>query len=61
MIEVFYSTGVRISELIALRVEDITFSEPGVIRVERGKGDKDRNVLFRQTSCGRNAGIPRRP
>jgi integrase/recombinase XerD len=46
VIEVLYSTGVRISELIALRVEDITFSEPGVIRVNRGKGDKDRIVLF---------------
>ena len=46
IIEVLYATGVRISELIALRVEDITFSEPGVIRVDRGKGDKDRNVCF---------------
>ena len=46
VIEVLYSTGVRISELIGLRVEDITFSEPGVIRVLRGKGDKDRIVLF---------------
>ena len=31
---------------MALRVEDITWSEPGVIRVHRGKGDKDRIVLF---------------
>jgi integrase/recombinase XerD len=46
IIEVLYATGVRISELTALRVENITFSEPGVIRVERGKGDKDRNVYF---------------
>jgi len=46
VIEVLYSTGVRISELVALRVDDITFSEPGVIRVHRGKGDKDRIVLF---------------
>jgi site-specific recombinase XerD len=46
VVEVLYSTGVRLSELIALRVEDITFSEPGVIRVNRGKGDKDRIVLF---------------
>ncbi len=46
VIEVLYATGVRISELIALRVEDITWSEPGVIRVHRGKGDKDRIVLF---------------
>ena len=46
VVEVLYSTGVRISELIAMRVEDITFSEPGVIRVNRGKGGKDRIVLF---------------
>jgi integrase/recombinase XerD len=46
VVEVLYSTGVRLSELIALRVEDMTFSEPGVIRVLRGKGDKDRIVLF---------------
>lgn len=46
IVETLYATGVRLSELIALRVEDITFSEPGVIRVLRGKGDKDRIVLF---------------
>jgi integrase/recombinase XerD len=46
VVEVLYATGVRISEFVALRVEDITFSEPGVIRVLRGKGDKDRIVLF---------------
>jgi len=46
VVEVMYSTGVRLSELVSLRVEDITFSSPGVIRVIRGKGNKDRNVLF---------------
>jgi site-specific recombinase XerD len=46
VVEVLYGTGVRVSEFVALRVEDITFSEPGVIRVLRGKGDKDRIVLF---------------
>jgi site-specific recombinase XerD len=46
VVEVLYSTGVRLSELVSLRVEDITFSIPGVIRVIRGKGDKDRIVLF---------------
>jgi site-specific recombinase XerD len=46
VVEVLYSTGVRISELVILRVEDITFSDPGVIRVLRGKGNKDRIVLF---------------
>jgi site-specific recombinase XerD len=51
VIEVLYSTGVRISELVALRVDDITFSEPGVIRVLRGKGDKDRIVLFGRSAA----------
>ena len=46
VVEVMYSTGVRISELVSIRVEDITFSSPGVIRVIRGKGNKDRIVLF---------------
>ena len=46
VIEVMYSTGVRISELVSIRVEDITFSSPGVIRIIRGKGNKDRIVLF---------------
>lgn len=46
VVEVLYATGVRISEFIALRIEDMTFSDTGVIRVLRGKGDKDRIVLF---------------
>ena len=46
VVEVFYATGVRISELVALRLEEIKFSDLGVIRVLRGKGDKDRTVLF---------------
>jgi len=46
VVEVMYSTGVRVSELVRLRIEDITFSSPGVIRVIRGKGNKDRIVLF---------------
>jgi site-specific recombinase XerD len=46
VVEVMYATGVRISELVSLRVEDMTFSSPGVIRIIRGKGNKDRIVLF---------------
>ena len=46
VVEVMYSTGVRISELVSIRIEDITFSMPGVIRIIRGKGNKDRVVLF---------------
>jgi integrase/recombinase XerC len=46
VVEVMYATGVRVSELVSLRVEDITFSSPGVIRVISGKGNKDRIVMF---------------
>jgi integrase/recombinase XerC len=46
--EVFYSTGVRVSELVRLRIEDIDFADGrlGSIRVKSGKGQKDRVVLF---------------
>jgi len=48
--EVLYSTGVRVSELINLRLEDIQWESNGShlssIRVHRGKGGKDRVVLF---------------
>lgn len=65
VIEVLYATGVRVSEFVRLRVEDITFSDPGVIRVNRGKGDKDYVVLFGQNAAaaieaylnGRKAGF----
>ena len=43
--EVLYSTGVRVSELVKLRVEDIDWRARS-IRVLKGKGGKDRVVLF---------------
>jgi site-specific recombinase XerD len=43
--EVLYSTGVRVSEFVNLRLEDIDFAGH-VIRVKKGKGGKDRVVLF---------------
>ncbi len=43
--EFFYSTGVRVSELVAMRLEDVDFAT-GVARVKNGKGGKDRVVLF---------------
>jgi site-specific recombinase XerD len=45
IVEVLYGTGVRVSELCALRFEDVDFAGR-VIRVKHGKGDKDRIVLF---------------
>jgi integrase/recombinase XerC len=44
ILELFYSTGIRLSELIGLRLGDIDF-EGGTIRVV-GKGSKDRIVPF---------------
>ena len=38
-----YSTGVRRSELVRLRVEDID-SERMVVHIRKGKGGKDRDV-----------------
>lgn len=44
IIELFYSTGIRISELINIKVQDIDFSN-NIIKV-LGKGDKERIVYF---------------
>ena len=44
ILAVLYSSGLRISELVNLIIKDIDFEER-TIRV-RGKGDKDRIVLF---------------
>lgn len=45
VIEVLYATGVRISELTNMRLEDITWEER-MIRIPNGKGKKERIVLF---------------
>jgi integrase/recombinase XerC len=45
VVEVLYSTGVRVSELVKLRLEDISWATRS-IRVHKGKGGKDRVVLF---------------
>jgi integrase/recombinase XerD len=42
MLETLYSCGLRVSELIGLRISDM-FTEDGFVRV-RGKGDKERLV-----------------
>jgi integrase/recombinase XerC len=43
--EFLYSTGLRISEAVNLRLENIDFAEH-MILVKKGKGGKDRYVLF---------------
>lgn len=44
MIELLYSSGLRVSELCNLKKEFIDFNE-GIIRVSGGKGKKDRIVI----------------
>ena len=47
MLELVYGTGLRLSELIRLRVKDIDF-EGSSITVRSGKGDKDRVTMLPQ-------------
>jgi integrase/recombinase XerD len=50
MLEVLYSTGIRRQELVNLNVTDVDLSQ-GVLRVNKGKGRKDRVVPIGQTAC----------
>ena len=48
---VLLNTGLRVSELVALEIEDITFSErKGELRVRAGKGTKERTIPLNE-SC----------
>ena len=47
MIELIYGGGLRLSELVLLRVKDIDF-DAGTVTVRSGKGDKDRVTLLPQ-------------
>jgi integrase/recombinase XerD len=53
LLEFAYATGVRVSELISLKLQDISFSER-TVRVF-GKGGKERIVPFGKTAMGRIA------
>ena len=44
MLQILYSTGIRVSELCDMNIEDIDFAD-GSIRI-RGKGNKERIVLL---------------
>jgi site-specific recombinase XerD len=49
IVEVLYATGVRVSELVNLRLADVDFSakvSPYSLRVKNGKGGKDRVVMM---------------
>ncbi len=51
ILETLYSCGLRVSELIGLRISDL-YLELGFVRV-RGKGDKERLVPLGQTAADR--------
>lgn len=44
MIDLLYSTGIRVGELVKLNIEDVNFSERECVVF--GKGDKERKVYF---------------
>lgn len=45
MVKLLYGSGLRLMELLRLRVKDLDF-EAGLVTVRRGKGDKDRTTLL---------------
>lgn len=47
IIETLYSTGLRVSEIITLKLENIDF-ENKIINIKGGKGDKDRITIISQ-------------
>ncbi|NOZ80030.1 MAG: tyrosine-type recombinase/integrase [DPANN group archaeon] len=49
MLELFYGSGLRLSELITLRQEDID-TERRLIHVRQGKGKKDRVTIIAKTT-----------
>ncbi len=46
--ELLYGTGMRLSELIELRIQDVDFDRNEII-IRHGKGDKDRHVMLPQS------------
>lgn len=49
--EVLYTTGIRITELASLKIEDIDLKD-GYLRIIEGKGLKDRTVPLGKLACG---------
>lgn len=51
ILEVFYSTGIRLEEMTHLHLQDVDCRE-GFLRVNNGKYGKDRIVPLGRTACG---------
>jgi integrase/recombinase XerC len=49
ILELFYATGIRVSELVALNTQNVDF-ESGTLRVQ-GKGKRERQVFFGRTAA----------
>jgi len=45
LMEIMYASGLRVSEIIKLKIKDIDLEE-GIIRVNLGKGKKDRQTIL---------------
>ena len=57
ILELFYASGLRLSELVGLDLDDVNLSGR-VVRV-LGKGRKERIVPFNRTDRGGAAGVAR--
>ena len=51
LMEIMYASGVRVSEIIKLKIKDIDLEE-GIIRVNLGKGKKDRQTILSKRAIG---------
>lgn len=51
MLEVLYGAGLRVKELVSLRLEDLRLAE-GLVNVRQGKGRKDRVVPIGRVAVG---------
>ncbi len=49
ILEMLYSTGIRVSELVNIKLSDISFTEKSI--VVTGKGNKERIVYFGDICC----------
>lgn len=51
LMEIMYASGLRVSEIIKLKIKDVDLEE-GIIRVILGKGKKDRQTILSKRAIG---------